>query len=237
MMKKTLALLSLLLLLGFGARALASADWEEISNEDGIVCWSRDVPDSPIVAFKGEGVVDAPIAKVARVLQDTSRKKEWIARTLEVREVRRVSDLEYVEYIRSEAPGPIKDRDFVYNAKVELDREKKTLIVRIKSVKEPLAPENEDVAVRGELLDSCYVLTSIEDGKKTRVSVEIQADPKGMIPKWVVNLVQKSWPRKTLQGIRDQAAKADVKEIEKVKEFFAGKDAAKDSGGTAKKSP
>ncbi len=42
--------------------------------------------------------------------------------------------------------------------------------------------------------------------------VEIHADPKGSVPKWLVNLFQKGWPRNTIEGIRKQAAKADVKE-------------------------
>ena len=39
---------------------------------------------------------------------------------------------------------------------------------------------------------------------------ELDCDPKGAIPAWVVNLFQKSWPRNTLEGIRRQVAKPDI---------------------------
>jgi len=36
------------------------------------------------------------------------------------------------------------------------------------------------------------------------------ADPKGMIPKWMVNMFQKDWPLSTLRAIRLQVKKTDV---------------------------
>lgn len=69
-------------------------------------------------------------------------------------------------------------------------------------------------------MNSNYTLTSLTNREKTRVSVEIQADPMGLIPKWIANFFQRSWPRKTLEGIRNQVAKADVIEHPGVKKFF-----------------
>ena len=52
--------------------------WEKIGDDDGIAVYRREVPGSPIVAFKGEGIVDQSILRVASVIVDSSRATEWI---------------------------------------------------------------------------------------------------------------------------------------------------------------
>lgn len=209
-----------LFVLGVGS-ALADGDkWEPISSEDGINVWRREVEGNPLVIFKGDAVVDAPIAKVANVVYDLSRDSEWVADVLESRVVELISPTERIEYNRTGAPWPIKDRDFVFHAKLEIDATKKRLVYSMDSIADKRAPEDESKAVRGELRNSTYVLDAV-DQAHTRVTVEIECDPKGSIPKWVVNLVQKGWPRKTLEGIRAQAAKADVVELALVADALA----------------
>ena len=44
----------------------------------------------------------------------------------------------------------------------------------------------------------------LADGKRTEMVVTIHTDPMGMMPVWLVNMIQKSWPVKTLNGIRTQ---------------------------------
>jgi hypothetical protein len=210
MMKKLLLLG--VLLVGGATICLAQNDWELLNDEDGIKVWRRDVENSPIVALKGEAIIDAPIAKVANVLDDTTRKTEWVCNGIEAKNIRTISPTERVEYNVTSAPWPIRNRDFVFHAQMKCDRTAKTLVFELRSVNDPLMPVDENKAVRGELLDSSYTLTQL-DAKHTRLVVEIQADPKGSVPKWVVNLFQKSWPRKTIEGIRAQCAKGDVGEL------------------------
>src|SRR5690349_8969755 len=56
----------------------ASLPWEKIREQDGITVFRREVPGSPVLAFKGEGVVPAPIEKVATIIFDTTRAPEWV---------------------------------------------------------------------------------------------------------------------------------------------------------------
>jgi hypothetical protein len=37
-------------------------------------------------------------------------------------------------------------------------------------------------------------------------------DPRGSVPKFLVNMVQKSWPHKTITSLRKQVAKPDIKD-------------------------
>ncbi len=208
------------LVLGGAAIAEDKPAWEQLSDEDGIKVWRREVEGSPVVAVKGEATFATSIAKLAGVLKDTSREKEWVCSLGEARVLKVVSPTVWIEYNRLEAPWPVSDRDFVIRTEIKVDKQKKAVTFDIKSVEEPSCPPNEDKAVRGELVASTYQLQGLEDGR-TRVTVEIQVDPKGSLPKWLVNWAQKGWPRATLENIRDQIAKPDVQELKLVKDGLA----------------
>lgn len=199
---------------------VADSAWKKISNDNGVVAYSRDLPGTNVVAFRGETVIEASIAKVSNVLIDTSRKKEWVHKIADARDVRQISQYERVEYNRTSSGFfLVKDRDFVFTAKAEFDKTKNQAIFLMHSVQDPLAPETG--SVRGEMKESRYILTRLSPNR-THVVVEIAADPKGNIPMWLVNLFQRSWPTKTLDGVRKQCAKADVAEHPGIKAYFEG---------------
>lgn len=188
--------------------AAEAPDWEKLSDEDGIQVFRKEIPNSSLVAFRGEATVDQNLAKVVQLLSDSDLRKQWVANIKEAHNVRVVSPLERIEYNHTGAPWPIKDRDFVFSVRVEMLDAEKSIKIWVKSVEDPLAPETSNV--RGTINYGHYVLRSLEGGKKTWMQVEIHVDPKGAIPKWVVNLFQKKWPRKTLEGIRRMAAKSEI---------------------------
>lgn len=204
------------------AEASASTPgWKKVSEDKGIKTFRKDIPGSDIVAFRGEGMIDASIAKVAGILIDTPRKQEWVAKIVEAKDVRDMGPYERVEYNHT-ASGffLVRDRDFVFHAKAEFDKPNNRITFNMQSVEDSLMPES-DCCVRGYLGKSAYTLTAI-DGNHTYAEVEIHADPKGGVPNWLVNLFQKSWPRTTLENMRAQAAKSDVAEHAGVKTYFDG---------------
>ncbi len=193
--------------------------WELTSDEDGIKVYRREIEGSSIVEFKGETVIPATVAKIAEVLTDTPRKYEWVDRIHTAKDIALISPTERIEYNRTKAPWPVKDRDFVFKASGEVIAKDRTLVVTIKSVEHNAMPE-QDCCVRGELKNSTYTLKALGDGSETRITVQIHADPKGSVPTWIVNMIQKSWPRKTLQALREQTAKPDVAENTYFQELF-----------------
>ena len=193
--------------------------WEKFDEKEGIAVFRREVPGSSIIALRGEGVIDAPILRVASVLVDTTRSTEWIDRLAEIKVVRKLSDDEEIHWTHIETPVVLKDRDFVFAIKLELDPPNKKVMLNYHSVYDSGAPKTD--FVRGEFKFGTFTLTSIEGGKKTRVLAEVLADPKGSVAKWIVNLVQKSWPHKTLSSLRKQVAKPDIKDQARLKELLS----------------
>ncbi len=192
--------------------------WEKIGDDDGVAVFRREVPGSPLVAFKGEGIVNASILRVASVLVDSTRATEWIDSLKEARVLRQVSETETIHYDHVGTPIVMKDRDFVSDCKLEFEPAKKIVALKIQAVNDASAPTTS--YVRGELLHSSFVLTSIEHGTKTRVVAEMHADPKGSVAKWIVNLFQKKWPHNTITSLRAQVAKPDIREHPRLKQVL-----------------
>jgi rhodanese-related sulfurtransferase len=191
----------------------AGAQWEKISEEEGISSFRREIDGSPIVAFRGEAMIDEGMPKIVGVLENVERAREWMADLAESYNIEKRSETDRFEYNRTRTPWPLQDRDFVIHTLTSFERKPEpVLTIRMVSEENPKKKVIQGV-VRGELIDSRFILKSLGP-KKTLFICEIQADPKGSIPKWVVNLFQKSWPLTTIQGLRKQILKKDIRENE-----------------------
>ena len=224
-----LRLLAASLFTVFALEGVAHADgpakapaWELFDEEDGVRCFRRDVPGSDVVALRGEGFVAAPITRVASVLADRKRSVEWIDRLVKTKVLREISETEAINWNHIKTPTPLKDRDFVFKTVITTDPAKKRVTFSYYSVTDPAAPEY-DAYVRGSFKSGKFELTMVErtnkDGTKTRgtqVVAEVIVDPRGSVPKFIVNMVQKSWPHKTLTALRKQVAKPDIKDDKRV---------------------
>lgn len=182
----------------------SKAGWEKVGSEDGIDTYRREIPGSPLLAIRGEADIDGSILHVASVLMDTTRLTEWMDRVVEARRISVLDPLHFIEYERASLPFPLTDRDFVVESWVEVDPVKKQVVLRARSTQHPAAPVSK--LVRGEVLYSAFTLSAI-DAQHTRLVAEVHTDPKGAIPKWMVNMAQKSWARDTITGLRRQVAK------------------------------
>lgn len=217
------------LLTAFALTSLAHAEppkdgaqWEQFDEQDGVRMYRRDVPGTSVVGLRGEAFIAAPIVRVASVLADRKRSTEWIDRLVKTKVIRELSESESINWNHIKTPSPLKDRDFVFKSVITTDPAKKKVTFSYFSVTDSLAPEYDDY-VRGSFKSGKFELTMAErtnkDGSKTRgtiVVAEVVVDPKGSVPTFLVNMVQKSWPHKTLTALRKQVAKPDIKDDKRV---------------------
>lgn len=204
----TVAALFVLVLHAFAARPESHDDWIPVSTDHGVTTFRREVPGSGIVAVKGEGSLDAPVWKVASVLLDTRRAAEWVDSLKESRVVRRLGPDRYIEYNHLHLPLIIKDREFVSEVHIDVDPSDRSLtLVYTPSDTSEVPPSH---YVRGQIRSGTFRARALGEGRGTELTAEIDCDPKGALPAWLVNFFQKSWPRNTFDGIRRQVAKPDV---------------------------
>ncbi len=191
-------LLALLLLPGHGN----SADWIAVKESEGIRVFIREIPGSAIIMARGTVTIAAGPEAIASVLDDNRRHPEWIPYLKESRQLQALSDRERLEYNLFDAPWPASNRDFVFRVRATSGNGRRVRLYRMRSESSPLMPEREGV-IRGVLHEGRFTLTRLPSGE-TEVELLFQADPKGWIPRWIVNLFQRVWPHKVLRGLRAQ---------------------------------
>jgi hypothetical protein len=197
---------------------LTAVTWEKVEDDNGIRIYQWNDKKSEVFAFKVEGIVAQPVTKVASVLIDIDRRKEWMENLHEAKIVRWVNKNERIEYNWIDTPFVIKDRDFVLDAKASFDKATRELTFSFHSIEDPEVPETGKV--RGEVMDSSYVLKETPDKASTWLEHRMHIDPKGSVAKWIVNLFQRGFPKKTFEAIRKQAARDDVTLHEEVKKLY-----------------
>jgi hypothetical protein len=184
-----------------------ASEWQSVdTTDDGIEIFRKEADDR-LVAFRGVGVVEAPLPLVATVIFDTNRRKEWIEGLVDSTIIRWGGKDNFVEYDHIDMPLFFTDRDFVSKITMSFDLSGK-ITFHYQPADDPSAPRTS--YIRGELLDTIFILSSIDNGKKTQIDAEFLSDPKGWIPKWLVNFFVKDWPKKTFRNLRQEVLKSGL---------------------------
>lgn len=209
----TLVLSLSVLLPGFLATSLAfgetEPEWTEVAKSDIVTVYRKEVPGSSVYAYKGEARIAAPLDKVISIIFDTERRTEWAERVSVAKLIKKPSPFEKWEYFVTRVPWPLLNRDFVTHSTITPNKEKKTLTLYVKSEELPEYPEQKGL-IRGMIHFARFEMKSVDGGKATELLAESHADPRGMIPAFVVNIIQKTFPQKTIANILKQAAKPDI---------------------------
>jgi hypothetical protein len=183
-----------------------ASEWYPVDNTtDGIQVFRQEVGESGLVAFRGIGVIEAPLPLVATVILDTDKRREWIDGLDESRIILWKDKDNFVEYDHIGLPFFIKDRDFVSEIKMSFDPSKKEMVFHYQPSDEPSAPHTN--YIRGDLINATFILSSIDNDEKTMVDAEFLCDPKGWIPKWLVNFFLNDWPKTTFRNLRKEVLK------------------------------
>lgn len=193
-----------------GTSKLRSITWEEVSNKEGITVFRPKDFDhsSGLVPIKFKAKIYSKIEKVLSVLADEKRKLEWLPKLKKIELLEKKSIQDFTVYYRYDAPWPFKDRDFVIKNLGTFDEEKYIVSVDLLSTTHPLKKEKSD-AVRASTIDGYSLIKKGENGT-TVVEMALLTDFGGMIPKFIVNIVQKSWPYKFMKHLRLQLKKTDI---------------------------
>ncbi len=179
-----------------------AAGWEDEGDNDGVRVYSKEVEGSDVLAFKGVIVTDVHIGKLMSAFLDENQRSKWVDLYGAHKTLIKTDDSQ-TYWIHFKLPFPATDRDYVLKSDATFQEDKKIILVKIKSVTHPSAPEN-DCCVRAKAFGTYYKFEAL-DGGKTRITVEVHTDPMGLLPDVLINLIQEDWPSKTLNGLIKQA--------------------------------
>ncbi len=190
------------------SHARKATDWEHVGVTAGVSVDRKNIENSPLFAFRGEGVFDVSIGLLTAVLKNPDLTVEWVDLMTDHHVVRSMGENRNLIYESYGLPWPIADRDYLMIEKYGYFPETKSFTIDYESVSDPTRPEKKD-HVRATVYRTFWRLTMI-DADTTKVEIEVATDPKGSLPAWLINMIQKDWPWKTVDGLVKRASKGDI---------------------------
>lgn len=176
-------------------------DWEVYYIKDGVTVYkAKKAHNSGVVPIKAKAIVNYSPAQILSVLSNMDKKADWIPNLEEARSVEVKRPLHRVEYSRYKAMWPIKDRDFVYELVGKVNKEEKSIWVDIRSIDHPKVKKHKK-CIRGITYEG-HLSLKVLAPNKTLFEAYLLTDFKGDVPPWVVNMVQKKWPYKSMIKMR-----------------------------------
>ena len=179
--------------------------WKQVLTDQGIAVWNRYEPGRDLPVFKGIGNIDAGLFECLAVLDDTPRFVEWQYNCVGARVLRQLNEFDRIVYNRTDAPWPVSDRDVVLQGAIEANLARKEVISRFGSINSSLQPVIDGV-VRMPRLRGMWKFVALDD-RHTRATFQIDADPGGSLPDFVIERASRRLPLETIAGMRRQTAK------------------------------
>jgi hypothetical protein len=184
--------------------ATSDAKWQKIRDEGGIQVYSIELQDTAIIKARAVAIIHAPLEKIQRLVDDFSQRPEWVPYLQYSEMIEKISPDEHIEYSLFSAPWPASNRDFVYRVQRSQQRidNQLQLSYQMQSVEHRAMPLQPGL-IRGEIFSSVYRLIPLS-AVQTRVELTYHADPRGWLPNWIVNIIQRAFPYKMMQNLRQE---------------------------------
>lgn len=179
--------------------AAEGTQWQLVTDDEGIQVYTIEQKNTDIVKARAITEIKSSLIKIRQQLDDVDSRSEWVPFLKQSKVIVVNTAAIRIEYSLFSAPWPASDRDFVYS--LELVKETpEQLIYKMYSVNSEKMPVSKQL-IRGEIFESVYTLTKLSD-ELTRVELSYHADPKGWLPSWIVNIIQRVFPYKILRNLR-----------------------------------
>lgn len=188
---------------------VAHNEWIKVREDriHNMTAWYKIEDGKRVRSFKVEAVLDSSYEDVAKTMLDLENTKRWFWECLDSKLLKKISDTEYMVYLKINAPQPLPDRDDILHVKIEPYSKKRGYMVfnfnampnYIPSVPNFIRIAEHAIAVK---------LTPMS-ASSTKLEVEGYVDPGGSIPAWAINHVQRNAAYISVLGLARRAKQGE----------------------------
>ena len=211
--------IGLLFLLIISARAgFAQEDCSLRKDSEGVKVYLCENPESSFKTIIVELDVPATLSQYAAVVLNVENYINWQYKVANQKILEQVSKTELVYYSEVETPWPASNRDYIFHLLMEQDPN--SLVINLFLSAEPeYLPENKGI-VRIPFAKSHLTVTPLDAGN-VRVRYELDINPGGEVPAWIINMFAANAPWQTYVNFRDQVInQGDTRiEVDFIKNF------------------
>ena len=188
------------------------SEWKKIGDEDSILIFSKKPVDG-VLPFKAVGNIDKNINIILSTLKNHKTKHQWAPKLEKVKLHQQLSDSDYIfsEYYKT--PWPASDREFLLKGEIKKVSSNSYLLLAHSIDKDPNYSrlKSED-HVQADVKYINLKLTQLAQNK-TEIEFEFHGDMNGFMPVWLMNLIQKKWPLRFIQGLRKQVSASNQAQV------------------------
>jgi hypothetical protein len=185
--------------------ASAKGKWEVLAREGGITVTARVQKNRQYPTFRGTARMNCSPWDIIAVVADADRHKEWAHKCSESAKLKEIDPTTSIVYSRTGLPWPVKDRDVIIRGKVSVIQPDTELRIRFSAISSSLRAVPPDV-VRIPVLEGHWYLVGMGENK-TFAEYQVNADPGGALPEWLVEQSSRDMPLITIRNMRKQIKK------------------------------
>lgn len=204
--RQALFLSALLLAQALAAQGLVetglSADWELISDREGIQVYTRHTDNSQLKTFRGVTRIELRDENaLVALLEDHDSVPKWMHFVDSAEEIKRDSPLTRYMRFTTEVPWPLTDREAIVQTDITqvLTPDEEQITIDI-SNRPDLVPENPDY-VRFPEMGGLFKLQRLGN-HQVEITYQLVMDPGGYVPVWLANIMLRDAPYFTLLKLR-----------------------------------
>ena len=194
---------SFLLLLGIAIQcnllyAQGEGVWQKIKEKDNIEIFTRSTPFSSIKEVRIKTTFQVGLDQFVDAINKVSAYPQWVYKCTTARRVRTLNENEFVYYVVSDLPFPLKDRDVFIHSRQWFEEETQTY--RAESVATSDRAPSNDKLVRIPKLHSRWTI-KVLTADTIAIDYSLLTEPGGSLPSWLVNMAVTTGPIRTMKGL------------------------------------
>lgn len=184
--------------------ANAKSSWKLNKKEDGIQVYVQDAQGSQTQSFKGIVTIPGRLSALVAILGDIQTYPQLLFKCKSASLLEEVSNTESYNYIVTKMPWPVENRDTVVHSVLQQNKQTKQVEIKLNAAPKKIA--NKSGLVRINKMTGRWLFTPTGKGNVV-VEYELNVDPGGNLPKWLVNSMSVDIPFHTLKNLRELAKK------------------------------
>lgn len=190
----------LLLILNLPFSVLHSQHWELKKDDGNIQVYTRKLDSTKINEFKAVLIAETTVEHALSVLTDGNGLNHWTYKTPQSKELEKISDTEFVFWMRNDFPWPINDRDHISRVKLNKLNNKVYQIDIL--VEDSVVYKAEKNVVRMDLFKGHWRIQEL-DHDTVLIIQQMYGDPKGALPAWIVNSMMVTFPYHSFENLKE----------------------------------
>lgn len=177
--------------------------WKLKKEKDGIKVYTRDIEGTNIKELRITFIIEAELTAVAAIINDIPAYQDWVYRCYTAYTLKRVNPLETYDYYKVDFPWPFSDRDMIMHSRMMQD--KNTKVITSITYAAPKYKKEEKGFVRILTHKNQWIFTPLSENR-IEVDYQLNSDPAGNIPDWIVNLAIDQGPIQSMKKMQDLLA-------------------------------